>query len=171
MLKKCIYVFLISMLPVVELRGGMPVAIGMGIPFWLSYLVCVFGNMLPVPFLIVFSKSIFAWFAKQKDVKTDSRSFIVKLWYKCVNSVGKILFMVNKKADEKAKTIGTYELLGLFLFVAIPLPGTGAWTGSLIAAILRLRLVKASLAILAGVLTSGLIMGLVSHGVFSFLGI
>ena len=171
MLKKCIYVFLISMLPVVELRGGMPVAIGMGIPFWLSYMVCVLGNMLPVPFLIVFSKSIFAWFARQKDVQTDSRSFIVKLWYKCVNFVGKILFKVNINADEKAKTIGNYELLGLFLFVAIPLPGTGAWTGSLIAAILRLRLVKASLAILAGVMASGLIMGLVSEGVFSFLGI
>ena len=159
------------MLPVVELRGGMPVAIGMGVPFWLSYIVCVLGNMLPVPFLIVFSKSIFAWFARQKDVETDSRSFLVKLWYKCVNFVGKILFKVNKRADEKAKTIGTYELLGLFLFVAIPLPGTGAWTGSFIAAILRLRLVKASAAILAGVLASGLIMGLISQGVFGFLGI
>lgn len=171
MLKKCIYVFLISLLPVVELRGGMPIAIGMGIPFWLSYLVCVLGNMLPVPFIIIFSKSIFAWFARQKDVETDSRSFLVKLWYKCVNFVGKILFKVNKRADEKAKTIGTYELLGLFLFVAIPLPGTGAWTGSFIAAILRLRLIKASLAILAGVLASGLIMGLISQGVFSFLGL
>ena len=171
MLEKCIYVFLISMLPVVELRGGMPVAIGMGVPFWLSYAVCVLGNMLPVPFLIMFSKSIFGWFAKQKDVETQSRSFFVRLWYKCVNFIGNILFKVNKKADEKAKTIGTYELLGLFLFVAIPLPGTGAWTGSLIAAILRLRLVKATIAILTGVMASGLIMGLISQGVFSFLGI
>lgn len=171
MLRKCVYVFLISILPVVELRGGMPVAIGMGIPFWLSYLVCVLGNMLPVPFLIMFSKSIFGWFAKQKDVETKSRSFIVRLWYKCINFVGKILFKVNKRADEKAKTIGAYELLGLFIFVAIPLPGTGAWTGSFIAAILRLRLVKATLAILAGVMASGLLMGFISQGVFSFLGI
>lgn len=171
MLEKCIYVFLISMLPVVELRGGMPVGIGMGLPFWVAYLVCVVGNMLPVPFLIMFSKSIFAWFARQKDVQTDSRSVVVKIWYKCINFIGKILFKVNKRADEKAKTIGNYELFGLFLFVAIPLPGTGAWTGSFIAAILRLRLVKASIAILAGVMTSGLIMGLISEGVFGFLGI
>ena len=171
MLQKCIYVFLISMLPVVELRVGIPVAMGLGLPFWLSYLICVLGNMLPVPFIIVFSKSIFAWFARQRDVETDSRSLIVKLWYKFINLIGKILFKVNKRADEKAKTIGTYELFGLFLFVAIPLPGTGAWTGSFIAAVLRLRLVKASCAILAGVLTSGLIMGLISHGVFGFLGI
>ena len=171
MLKKCIYVFLISMLPVVELRGGMPVGIGMGIPFWLSYLVCVLGNMLPVPFLIMFSKSIFGLFAKQKEFETKSISFFFRLWYKCVNFIGGILFKVNKKADEKAKTIGTYELLGLFIFVAIPLPGTGAWTGAFIAAILRLRLVKATLAILAGVMASGMIMGLISHGVFSFLGI
>lgn len=171
MLQKCIYVFLISMLPVVELRGGIPVAMGLGLPFWLSYLVCVLGNMLPVPFIIVFSKSIFAWFARQRDVETDSRSLIVKLWYKFINLIGKILFKVNKRADEKAKTIGTYELFGLFLFVAIPLPGTGAWTGSFIAAVLRLRLVKSFCAILAGVLASGLIMGLISHGVFGFLGI
>ena len=171
MLEKCIYVFLISMLPVVELRGGMPVGIGMGLPFWVAYFVCVVGNMLPVPFLIMFSKSIFAWFARQKDVQTDSRRVVVKIWYKCINFIGKILFKVNKRADEKAKTIGNYELFGLFLFVAIPLPGTGAWTGSFIAAILRLRLVKASIAILAGVLTSGLIMGLISEGVFGFLGI
>lgn len=171
MLKKFIYVFLISMLPVVELRGGMPIAIGMGIPFWQAYLVCILGNMLPVPFLIMFSKSIFGWFAKQKDVETESKSTFVRLWYKCINIIGKVLFKVNKRADEKAKTIGTYELLGLFLFVAIPLPGTGAWTGAFIAAILRLRLVKATLAILAGVMASGLIMGLISHGVFSFLGI
>ena len=171
MLQKCIYVFLISMLPVVELRGGIPVAMGLGLPFWLSYLICVLGNMLPVPFIIMFSKSIFAWFARQRDVETDSRSLIVKLWYKFINLIGKILFKVNKRADEKAKTIGTYELFGLFLFVAIPLPGTGAWTGSFIAAVLRLRLVKAFCAILAGVLASGLIMGLISHGVFGFLGI
>lgn len=158
------------MLPVVELRGGMPVGIGLGIPFWLCYAVCVIGNMLPVPFLIAFSKKITAWFALQKDVKTESSSLPVKIWYTCINFIGKILFKVNKKADEKAKTIGTYELLGLFLFVAIPLPGTGAWTGSFIAAILRLRLVKSTVAILAGVMTSGLIMGLVSMGIFNLFG-
>lgn len=171
MLKKCIYIFLISMLPVVELRGGMPVGIGMGLPFWVAFSVCVLGNMLPVPFLIMFSKSIFAWFARQKDVETDSKSVLIKFWYKCINFIGKILFKVNKRADEKAKTIGTYELLGLFFFVAIPLPGTGAWTGSFIAAILRLRLFKATATIMAGVMASGIIMGLISQGVFGLFGI
>lgn len=171
MLEKCIYVFLISMLPVVELRLGMPTGIGVGLPFWLSFLCAVLGNMLPVPFLIMFSKGIFAWFARQKDVQTENKNVFVKCWYKCINFIGKILFKVNKRADEKAKTIGNYELFGLFLFVAIPLPGTGAWTGSLIAAVLRLRLFKAAAAILAGVMASGLIMGLVSEGVFGFLGI
>lgn len=165
----CLYVFLVSMLPIVELRGGMPIGIGLGIPFWLCLIVCVVGNMIPVPFLIMFSKSMFAWFARQKDVKTESRSFFVKLWYKSVNFIGKIFFKVNKRADEKAKTIGTYQLLGLYLFVAIPLPGTGAWTGALIAAILRLRLFKATAAILAGVVTSGLVMGIISQGVFGLL--
>ncbi len=172
MLKKCIYVFLISMLPVVELRLGMPAALEMDIPFWLSLLVCVLGNMLPVPFIIMFSKRVTAWFALQKDVQTQNRNVIVRFWYKCINFIGKILFKVNKRADEKAKTIGNYELFGLFLFVAIPLPGTGAWTGSFVAAILRLRLVKATLAVLAGVITSGLIMGLLTEGVsvvFGFL--
>ena len=117
MFKNCIYVFLISMLPVVELRMGLPLAIGLEIPFWLSYIVCVLGNMLPVPFIIMFSKSVVGWFAKQRNVETHSRSFIVKIWYKCVNFIGKILFKVNKKADEKAKTIGNYELLGLFLLL------------------------------------------------------
>ena len=150
MLKQYLWIFLISMLPIVELRGAIPVGIGMGLPVWSTYLVCIVGNILPVPFLILFSKTLLNW---------------LSTWPK----IGPFFQRFMKKADEKAQNLGKYELLGLYLFVAIPLPGTGAWTGSVIAAILRMLLVKATMAIAAGVLTSGLIMLLVSQGFFGFL--
>ncbi len=150
MLKQYLWIFLISMLPIVELRGAIPVGIGMGLPVWSTYLVCIVGNILPVPFLILFSKTLLN---------------CLSTWPK----IGPFFQRFMKKADEKAQNLGKYELLGLYLFVAIPLPGTGAWTGSVIAAILRMRLVKATMAIAAGVLTSGLIMLLVSQGFFGFL--
>lgn len=144
---------LISMLPVIELRGGIPYGVmSLELPFWTVYGICVIGNILPVPFLIRFSKSVVEWLA-QKRILGDF--------------FGKII----RRADEKAHTIGRYELLGLFLFVAIPLPGTGAWTGSLVAAILRLRLVPALIAISLGVMTSGIIMGILSFGLLEAIGI
>lgn len=146
------HVFLISMLPIVEIRGGMPAGIALGMDFWEAYPISVLGNMLPVPFLILFSKQVIGFLAK-KGI--------------CSNFFGKLI----RKADEKSKTLGKYELWGLFLFVAIPLPGTGAWTGSLIAAVLRMRLLPACIAILGGVLAAGLIMGILSFGVLGALGI
>ena len=140
-----LYILVISMLPVVELRGAIPAAALLDIPFPLAYLVAVAGNLLPVPFLIPFSKGIILWLSRQKHVGDFFTRFI-------------------RKADEKARQIGRYELLGLFAFVAVPLPGTGAWTGSVIAAILRLRLVPAFLAIAAGVMASGVIMGVLAYG-------
>lgn len=142
---KYFYLFCISMLPIVELRGGVPAGMAMGLPFWEVYLVCVLGNILPVPFLMLFSKRVLTWLAERQVF-------------------GGFFQRIIDKADEKAHSIGKYELLGLWLFVAIPLPGTGAWTGSLVAAILRLRIIPAFFAICAGVLTSGLIMGAVSYG-------
>ena len=146
------HVFLISMLPIVEIRGGMPAGIALGMDFWEAYPISVLGNMLPVPFLILFSKQVVSFLAKKQI---------------CGDFFGRLI----RKADQKAKTLGKYELLGLFLFVAVPLPGTGAWTGSLIAAVLRMRLVPALLAILCGVLTAGLIMGVLSYGVLGAIGI
>jgi len=122
-----------------------------GLDFWTAYPLAVLGNLLPVPFLILFSKQVVSFLAK-KHVCGD---FFAKL---------------IKKADEKANSLGKYELLGLFLFVAIPAPGTGAWTGSLIAAVLRLRLVPAFCSISLGVLAAGGIMGLLSHGVLEAFG-
>ena len=143
--------FLISMLPVIELRGGIPVGMAMELPFWQVYLVCVLGNMVPVPFLIKFSKELVSWLAKKRVL-------------------GDFFQRLIDKADAKAKSIGRYELLGVMLFVALPWPGTGAWTGSLVAALLRLRLFSAILAVLAGVLLCGLIMGVLSFGLLEAIG-
>ena len=152
MLKKYATVFFISMLPIVELRGAIPVGATLGLDFWENYLLCVLGNVLPVPFLILFAKGILEWLSR-------------------FEKIGPFFQKISRKADEKAKNLGKFELLGLFLFVAVPAPGTGAWTGSLIAAILRLRLRSALLAIVLGVMASGIIMGILSFGLLSFLGI
>lgn len=152
MLKKYATVFFISMLPIVELRGAIPVGATLGLDFWENYLLCVLGNVLPVPFLILFAKGILEWLSR-------------------FEKIGPFFQKIIRKADEKAKKLGKFELLGLFLFVAVPAPGTGAWTGSLIAAILRLRLRGALLAIALGVMASGIIMGIISFGLLSFLGI
>ena len=152
MLKKYILLFLVSMLPIIELRGGIPIGVGYGIDLWLCYVICVIGNILPVPFIIFFGKQILYWFAKQKKIGPFFRKII-------------------DRADRKAKTIGKAEFWGIFAFVAIPLPGTGAWTGSLIATLLQMRLKKAIPAIALGVVTSGIIMLIVSllvkHGIIS----
>lgn len=146
------YTFFISMLPIVELRVGLPTGMTMGLSFWEAYPISVLGNMLPVPFLILFSKQVVSFLAKK---------------HVCGDFFGKLI----RKADEKSKTLGKYELLGLFLFVAVPLPGTGAWTGSLIAAVLRMRLVPALIAIFGGVLGAGVIMGVLSYGLLGAIGI
>ncbi|MEA5012503.1 MAG: small multi-drug export protein [Angelakisella sp.] len=149
---KYLYLFIISMMPIVELRGGMPIGAAMELPFWEVYIICVLGNLLPVPFLIMFAKKLLMFLAKHR--------------------VGGDFFQkIINKADEKALSIGKYELLGLCLFVAIPLPGTGAWTGSLIATALRLRLIPSLVAISLGVLISGVIMGVLSYGLFGMLGL
>lgn len=145
---KLFYLFCISMLPVVELRGGIPAGAAMGLPFWEVFTICVLGNLLPVPFLILFAKAV-----------------LQKL--STLPKVGPFFARIIRRADEKAASIGQYEKWGLFVFVAIPLPGTGAWTGSLVAALLRMRLAPALLCIFAGVLASGLIMSGISYGIFT----
>ena len=112
---KWFYLFCISMLPIVELRGGIPAGAAMGLSFWPVYLTCVLGNLLPVPFLILFAKKILEFLST-------------------LPRIGGFFQKIIRRADQKAAEIGQYEKWGLFLFVAIPLPGTGAWTGSLVAA-------------------------------------
>jgi len=147
---KWFYLFCISMLPIVELRGGIPAGAAMGLSFWPVYLTCVLGNLLPVPFLILFAKKILEFFST-------------------LPRIGGFFQKIIRRADQKAAEIGHYEKWGLFLFVAIPLPGTGAWTGSLVAAVLRMRIWQAFLVITAGVLVSGFITGGIAYGLFTAL--
>lgn len=149
-LNKYLLVLLVSMLPIVELRGAIPIGAGYGIPFWTNYVICVIGNVLPVPILILFAKKVLLWLTQ-------------------FPKIGPFFQKILTKAEEKAKKIGNVELFGLFCFVAIPLPGTGAWTGSLIAATLRLKFWPSILAIALGVAASGIIMGILSYGLFSLI--
>lgn len=143
---KYFHLFIISMAPLVELRGAMIYAAANDMPFLQSFICCVLGNMLPVPFLIKFSKGILLYLAK-------------------VDKIGWVFQKIIDRGNRKAKKIGGWELLGLFLFVAVPLPGTGAWTASLVSALLQLRIKKSLLAIGAGVIACGIIMGALSFGI------
>ena len=148
-----LFLFLLSMVPVIELRGAVPVGIGWGFPFWLVYLVCVAGNLVPVPVLIPFAGRVLQWGARLPHVGGMFR------W----------ILSIGEKKVAKAKNASTAILLALYLFVAIPAPGTGAWTGALIATLLRLPVRRAFWPIAAGVATAGLVMGIASYGVIGLL--
>lgn len=148
---KYLWVFLISMVPIVELRGAIPFGIGMGLDMVPVYVVSIIGNMLPVPFIYLFARRVLEWGSDKK--------YIGK-WFSWMLGKG-------EKAGQKVqgrRGVGIY--LALMLFVGIPLPGTGAWTGTLAASILDLDFKKSSVSIMGGVLLAGIIMGLVSAGVF-----
>lgn len=146
-MKSFFYTLFISMIPIIELRGGLPIGVASGLPLSEAYLAAVIGNLLPVPFIILFIRRIF--------------SFIRKYMPKLNDMVDKL----ENKAHLKGKKVKKYQKLGLFIFVAIPLPGTGAWTGALVAAFLDIRLKDAILPIFAGVLTAGLIIMMLTYGV------
>ncbi len=154
---KYLLVFLVSMVPIIELRGAMPIALGMDIPYWLSMVICVTGNMLPVPIIYFFARKFLVWGAGRRYIGRLCQFFLVK----------------GEKAGQKlvAKT-GRYGLfLALLLFVGIPLPGTGAWTGTLAASFLDMGFKSAVLAVCLGVILAGCIMALASTGVFSIIGL
>ena len=138
---------LISMLPVVELRGGLPAGVAMGLPIPAAFLASLIGNMIPVPFVILFARPLFKWI----------RVHIPKL--------GGLVSRLEDRAKAKSADILRYQTWGLLIFVAIPLPGTGAWTGALIAAVLDMRLKRAVPVIFLGVVIAGLIITLLTHGV------
>ena len=140
------------MVPLIELRGAIPYAVGFKLPLLPSYIIAILGNMLPVPFIFFFARKILEW---GKDKK-----FTKKFFTFCLEKGNK----GGKKLQEKA---GRNVYLALFLFVGIPLPGTGAWTGTLAASLLNHDFKKSVLAIMAGVVLAGIIMGLVSLGVFN----
>ncbi len=148
---KLLLTALISMLPVIELRGGLPAGVAMGLPIPAAFLASLFGNMLPVPFAILFIRPLFRWVRAHIPLLG---SFVTKL---------------EKRAYAKSKNVKKYETWGLLLFVAIPLPGTGAWTGALIASILNMRIKRAVPIIFLGVIIAGLIMTVLTYGAVTIL--
>lgn len=158
MLWKILVVLLISMIPLIELRGAIPVAVGMdlGLPEWLVLIVAIIGNMIPVPIIYFFARKILNWGSKCK--------------WKPFKKFCNFCLRKGEKAGQKLlKKVKGGVYWALFLFVAIPIPGTGAWTGTLAASILNLDFKKTMIAILAGVLTAGLIMLAISLGLFKVL--
>lgn len=136
-------IFLISLLPILELRGGLIAAALMGLKWLPSFVVCYIGNILPVPFILLFIKKIFEWLKKIKPMQKIVAHFEDK---------------ANKKAAESASKTGWGKIIFVFCFVAIPLPGTGAWTGALVASFMNMKLRHSIPTILLGVLCAGVIM-------------
>ena len=149
-----LWVFLISMVPIIELRGAIPVAVGMGLPLIPSYIICIIGNMLPVPFIYFFARKVLIWGA--------DKPVIGKFFTFCLEKGEK----GGKKLQAKA---GRGLFVALLLFVGIPLPGTGAWTGTLAASLLDMDFKSSVIAVMCGVLLAGVIMALISNGVLGAL--
>lgn len=151
MLKKYLIVILVSMVPLIELRGAIPYAVGFNLPLIPSYIIAIIGNMLPVPFIFLFARRILVWGSDKK--------YIGKFFNWCLKK--------GKKGGQKLeKKAGKGLYWALFLFVGIPLPGTGAWTGTLAASLLDMDFKKSVLSIMGGVILAGLIMGIISLGIF-----
>lgn len=146
-----IIAFIISLLPILELRGGLIAAKLLDIEFFRAFIICYIGNMLPIPFILFFIRKIFNLMKRNKRIA----EFIDKL---------------ESKSLSKADKVKKYRLWGLFLFVAIPLPGTGAWTGALIADLLDIRIRDAMITIGLGVIVAGIIISSLSYGLFGLLG-
>ena len=156
MLKNYLWIFIISMVPLIELRGAIPVSQGLGLPLLQSYIVCVIGNMLPVPIIYLFARKVLVWGAHKPVIGGFFRFCLEK------GEKG------GKKLQEKA---GRGLFVALLLFVGIPLPGTGAWTGTLAASLLDMDFKSSVVAVLLGVLLAGVIMGLASAGMFGAIGL
>ena len=147
MLKNIVLTLLVSMVPVVELRGGLPFGITRGLPYSVAITAAVIGNLIPVPFIILFISRIFAFLRKK------------------IPKLERMIAALEKRAQNKGNLVEKYSALGLCILVAIPLPGTGAWTGALVAAVLGIRLKKATPATVIGVLIAAAIVTFVTYGV------
>lgn len=139
--------FFVSMVPIIELRGAIPMAVAWGLDYWIAIPVAIVGNLVPVPFIIIFIRRIFEWMK-------------VKL-----PKLGNLVDRLEKRAHLKGQMVQKWSFWGLLILVAIPLPGTGAWTGALVAAILDMRLKKALPAIALGVVIAGAIVTFVTYGI------
>ena len=155
MLKKYLIVFFVSMVPLIELRGAIPIAAGIGLPFIQYYIIAILGNMIPVPFIYFFARKILVW--------GSDKPVIGKFFTWCLEK--------GEKGGKKLQaTAGKGLFVALLLFVGIPLPGTGAWTGTLAASILDMDFKSSVLAVMLGVILAGIIMALASMGLFGALG-
>ncbi len=142
-----IWTMLVSMVPVIELRGGIPFGVAAGLPIWAAYISAVIGNLIPVPFIIIYIRRIFLWLRKR------------------IPKLNRLVDRLEQKAHLKGEKVTRYKYLGLIILVAIPLPGTGAWTGALVAAFLDMPLRKALPAILVGVLIAGVAVSALTFGI------
>ena len=142
---------LVSMVPVIELRGGIPFGVAAGLPVWSAMLAAIIGNLIPVPFIIVYIRRVFQWMRRRMP------------------RFGGMIDKLEAKAHLKGQKVQKYQYFGLALFVAIPLPGTGAWTGALAAAFLDMRLRKALPSIVAGVAVAGVVVSAITYGVASII--
>ncbi len=153
MLKKYLIVFFVSMVPLIELRGAIPYAVAYNLPLLQSYIIAIVGNMLPVPIIFFFARKVLEW---GKDVSFKPFAKFCR-------------FCIEKGEKGKEKLLSSSKngiYIALLLFVGIPLPGTGAWTGTLAASFLDLDFKKSVIAVMLGVVLAGVIMGLVSSGLF-----
>ncbi|MCI8878577.1 MAG: small multi-drug export protein [Oscillospiraceae bacterium] len=137
------------MLPIVELRGGIPLGVGMGLPLPLAVTAAVIGNMLPVPFIILFIRRIYLWLQRR------------------IPPLRGLLERLERRVEEKKDLVLRYQFWGLLLLVAVPLPGTGAWTGAMVAAVMDLRMKRSMPAIFAGVLIAAAIVTAITMGLFA----
>lgn len=147
---KELVVFIISLIPTIELRGGIIAGYLLGLPWLRNLVVAIIANVIPVPFILFFIKKVLAFMRKH--------GILVKL-----------VDWIEARGQSKSSEVTKYEVFGLMLFVAIPLPGTGAWTGSLVAALLEMDVKKAMLSVFAGVLVAGFIMTVLSYGLLDFI--
>ena len=145
-------VFIVSMLPVLELRGGLIAAKLLDIEFFRAFVICFIGNMLPIPFILLFIRKIFNWLKKFRKIN-------------------KVIERLEARSIRKADGVKKYRLWGLLFFVAIPLPGTGAWTGALIADLLDIRIKHSLPTISVGVFIAGIIISILSYGLLGAIGI
>ena len=141
-------VFFCSMIPIIELRGAIPMGFAFGLPWWQSYILAVVGNMLPVPFILLLIKAVITWMTHSK-----------------IKFFNKLAAWLNRRVEKRRDKIEKYSFWGVCLFVAVPLPVTGAWTGSLVAAMIDMKFWKALLSCFFGVMIAGVIMTLISYGV------
>jgi uncharacterized membrane protein len=151
MFKARLITFLMAMVPVVELRGAIPYGVVAGLSVPEAFILAVLGNLAPIPFLVVFTRKVFEW------LRTKSE------W------LDRLVRRLEAKADKNKELVQKYEFFGLMLLVAIPLPGTGAWTGALVAAMMNMRLKRAMPAIILGVLIAGVIVTTLTYGVDALL--